>query len=101
KNIMKRLNDASIKISKHKLKQISDTCSICKMYDIKIKSRFNFIKTGFVNEGEACDILVIKKNVMGYNLIDYFSRKLYNKYISSEKPENGIDFSKLFSRDLK
>ncbi|KAG0441042.1 hypothetical protein DMUE_1338 [Dictyocoela muelleri] len=96
KNIMKQLNDASIKISKHKLKQILDTCSICKMYDIKLKSRFNLIKTSFVGERVACDILVIKNNVMVLNLIYYFSRKLYSKYISSKKPGKVIDFFEMF-----
>jgi hypothetical protein len=80
KNIKKECEDEKIKISENDLRRILNCCEVCLKYDKIYSNGSEYIETNEPGEIVAFDLLEIKKNQRIILGIDYFSRKLFEKF---------------------
>ncbi|KAG0431912.1 putative uncharacterized transposon-derived protein F54H12.3, partial [Dictyocoela muelleri] len=101
KTIIDEIKKNNIDLSAKKIKEILESCIICKMNDkkkIKVKG-FNF--TSFPGENIAVDILEFKKGVKILTAIDYFSRKIFAKFIRKKNAAEVITLLDEIFEELK
>lgn len=92
KCIQNELKKINIFITDKKLSNILNRCVVCLKKDKKLKKKGKFIMTNFPGEKVAFDILEIKKNCLIDIDIDYFSRKIFGKQITSKSSSKILEF---------
>ena len=75
----------NINISSKKLKEIYESCEICKRKDKKRYKTKGFVETYYPGEKVGIDILQIGPKEKIIICIDYFSRYLYAKVLKTKQ----------------
>lgn len=92
KNILKDLESIGIIISQSKLKNILKKCITCIKKDKSQYKAGRYIDTERPGEIMAFDLMEAKKNERIIIGIDYFSRKIFGKLVSSKEAEKIMNF---------
>jgi hypothetical protein len=93
--------ELKIEISKEKLKKILNKCIVCKRKEGKPGKSCKFIHTTFPGEKVGIDLMEVTRNQRIVVAIDYFTRKIYAKYIINKKPEHIVRFLDYVSSEIK
>jgi hypothetical protein len=94
KNILEQCKGEGIVVSKNDLDRVLKECEICLRKDEHRFSSKAFIQTQRIGEIVAFDFLEIAKNQRVLLCIDYFSRKIFGKLLTTKSSDKVLEFIK-------
>lgn len=101
KTIYNEIEKNKIQIRKKEVSRILKKCKVCNLTDKKYYKNKGFVVTSSPGERIAVDILEYKKGFRIITAIDYFSRKIYAKFIRRKSSSEVIKFLNIIYNDLK
>ena len=100
KSIKEDLRKLKIEVSQQKLHNILEKCIKCAQRDKKGNKHGGYIHIKYPGETVSCDLLELTRVRIIINLIDFFSRKLFSKYINGKNVEQIIEFLDKVHKEL-
>jgi hypothetical protein len=96
KNIFEQLKDNNIDCGIYELKNILKECEVCARVDQKIGKKASYIKTSEPGEIVGADMLEVNLKERIIVMIDYFTRMIFAKLVTTKEAEKIVEFVKKF-----